>query len=120
MAEAFEMTKDGKAGLEEAFEVYPDLPWMTDKYGQAHVFDEKKDEYVAVNKGDFIVHIGERYEVSDKKPSKAKEPEVKETDGDKSDDDDGVPEARPAEPPKDPEPGEAEVASTPNGAPSFE
>lgn len=118
MAESFKMTKDGKAGLEEAFEVFPDLPWKKDSSGQAHVFDEKKGEYVPVNKGDFIVHIGERYEVSDKKPANAKKAEPK--DEEESDSDEVPGEAKRVEPQPDPEEGEAEVASTPNGAASFE
>lgn len=125
MAESHKFT-GGRAGLEEAKEVFPDLPWKWNYGGTAYVFDEKKEEYVAVNEGDYIVHIGNRYEVTDKKPRDAKKATA--SNDEKSDDtkasskkasDNDVPEAKEVEPQPDPEEGEAEVASTPNGATSF-
>lgn len=74
MAESF---KFGKGGLDEALAVYPDLPWRASDVEVA-IYDEKKDEYVVVNDGDFIIHIGDRYEVFDKEPAKAKPAEPKE------------------------------------------
>lgn len=121
MAESHKFT-GGRAGLTEAKEVFPDLPWRWNHGGTAYVFDEKKGEYVPVTEGDYIVHIGERYEVTDKKPRNAHKAEAPKDSDDESDSEPngGVPEAREVEPQPDPEPGEAEVASTPNGATSFE
>lgn len=116
MAETFQVTTAGRAGLDEARAVFSDIHWRTDSTGQAHIFDEKKDEFVPVNEGDYIVHIGDRYEVSSRKPAKAKEAEAPED----VETTDSVPEAKEATPPADPEHDEAEVASTPNGATSFE
>ena len=66
-----ESLRFGKGGLNEALEVYPDLPWQASG-SVVRIYDEKKGEFVRVNEGDYIVHVGDRYEVSDKKPKEAK------------------------------------------------
>lgn len=53
-------------------EVFPDAPWRGSADGSAAIFDEKAGEYVTVNEGDYVVNIGDRYEVSDSKPENAK------------------------------------------------
>lgn len=58
--------------LDEALAVYADLPWQRDGDGKVSVYDAKAEEYVPINAGDYIVSIGERYEVSDTEPEKAK------------------------------------------------
>lgn len=62
----------GKGGLDAALKVFPDLNWKASAAGDTWVYDEKAGEYVAVNEGDYIVRIGERYEVTDEKPETAK------------------------------------------------
>ena len=108
--------------LDDAKAVFPELPWKASAAGQTWVYDEKQEKYVDLNEGDYIVKIADRYEVSDKKPSGAKKATVKETDEDTEEQTEAthVPKAKPAEPQPDPEEGEAEVASTPQGATSFE
>lgn len=109
--------------LDEAKEVFSDLPWRASASGKTWVFDEKKGEYVDLNDGDYIVKIGNRYEVTDKKPSGAKKATAdKDTKSETKAEtkSESVPEAKPAEPQPDPEEGEAEVASSPQGATSFE
>jgi hypothetical protein len=51
--------------LDKATEAYPDLPWKANGDGQVWVYDEKSDQYVPVEKGQFIYKVGERYEVRD-------------------------------------------------------
>jgi len=61
MAEAHKFT----GSLDEAVEVFPDLPWMADGDGLVSVYDEKAGEYATVAKGQFIYKVGDRYEVRD-------------------------------------------------------
>lgn len=58
--------------LNEAIAVYTDLPWKRDGDGKTFIYDAKAEEYVPVTAGDYIVSIGERYEVSEEEPEKAK------------------------------------------------
>lgn len=58
--------------LAELTEVFPDAPWRGSADGTVAIFDEKSGEYVNVNEGDYVVSIGDRYEVQDSKPSNAK------------------------------------------------
>lgn len=62
--------------LEEALAVYTDLPWQRDGDGKVSIYDAKAEEYVPISAGDYIVSIGERYEVSDTEPEKAKPAEA--------------------------------------------
>jgi len=72
MAESLKFTN-----LDEAIATYDDLPWQRDGDGVVSIFDAKADEYVRINEGDYIVSIGDRYEVSESKPSGAKAAEPK-------------------------------------------
>lgn len=65
--------------LGEATEVFPDLPWQADAGGASFVYDEKQEQYVPVSEGQYIVSIGDRYEVHDEEPAKAHPVEVEET-----------------------------------------
>lgn len=58
--------------LNSLTEVFPDAPWRGAADGTVSIWDEKAGEYVNVNEGDYVVSIGDRYEVSDSKPSNAK------------------------------------------------
>jgi hypothetical protein len=58
--------------LESLKEVFPDVPWRASAGGKVWVFDAKAEEYVEVTQGDYVVSIGDRYEVSDSKPESAK------------------------------------------------
>lgn len=58
--------------LAEATEVFPDLPWQANAAGTSFVYDAKQETFVTVSKGQFIVSIGDRYEVHDEEPEKAK------------------------------------------------
>ena len=71
-----ESLKFGKGGLDEVREVFPDISWQRTGSGKVRILDEKKGEYVPVNEGQFIVHIGDRFEVHDKEPKAAKPAEV--------------------------------------------
>lgn len=66
MSEALKFTT-----LDEATAVYPNLPWRRNGDREVFVFDEKKDEYEKVSEGQYIVSIGDRFEVHDKEPAKA-------------------------------------------------
>jgi hypothetical protein len=57
--------------LNDATAVWPDLPWMRRGDGQIFVFDAKQDTYVTVDPGQYIVSIGDRFEVADNEPEKA-------------------------------------------------
>ena len=74
MAESF---KFGKGGLNEATEVFPDLPWTADGDGNVTVYDEKQGVDVPVTEGQYIIKIANRYEVHDEEPEKAKPAEAK-------------------------------------------
>lgn len=63
--------KFGKNKLDGALKVFPDLPWKASAAGDTWVWDEKRSEYVAVTEGDYIVRVGNRYEVTDEKPATA-------------------------------------------------
>lgn len=65
--------------LDSAVAVFPELPWKTSASGKVWVFDAKADEYAEVTKGDYIVSIGNRFEVSDSEPEKAKKAEAPKT-----------------------------------------
>jgi len=71
MAESFQIKQGGVAGLREAAEVFPNLSYKKDKNGDTFVYDQKQDEFVPVKEGDYIVSIGERFEVSETEPEKA-------------------------------------------------
>ena len=58
-------------GLNGALEVYPDLPWKASG-SSVSIYDEKQGKFVRVHEGDYIVSVGDRYEVTDKKPKEAK------------------------------------------------
>ena len=58
--------------LDTLKEVYPDAPWRSSASGKTWIFDKKAGEYVEVTEGDYVVSIGDRYEVSDTKPESAK------------------------------------------------
>lgn len=57
-------------------EVYPDVPWQADAGGGVAIYDEKAETYVPVTKGQFVVSIGDRFEVADEEPAKAKTAEA--------------------------------------------
>lgn len=96
MAEAHKFT----GSIAEAEAVFPDLPWKASAAGEAWIFDEKTDDYVSVEKGQFIYKVGTRFEVRDaeelpkaakpatEKDEKAVEKavEAKESKSDKTDD----------------------------------
>lgn len=71
MAEAHKFTT-----LEKATETFPELPWKQSYSGKVWVFDAKEDSYVPVAKGQYIVSIGDRFEVADEEPAKAKKAEA--------------------------------------------
>lgn len=52
--------------------VFPEVPWRSSAGGKVWVYDAKAEEYVEVNEGDYVVSIGDRFEVSDTKPEAAK------------------------------------------------
>jgi hypothetical protein len=60
MAEAHKFTT-----LDKAIEAFGDsLPWQASN-SKVWIFDSKEDDYVPVEKGQFIYHVGSRYEVRD-------------------------------------------------------
>lgn len=61
MAEAHKFN----GSIEEAVEVFSDLPWKASAAGDTWVYDEKAEDYVSVSKGQFIYKVGDRYEVRD-------------------------------------------------------
>jgi hypothetical protein len=69
MAESY---KFGRGGLNDALEVFPELPWTADGDGNVTIYDEKQGVNVPVSKGQYIVKIANRYEVHDEEPEKAK------------------------------------------------
>lgn len=58
--------------LDDAEAAFPGLPWKARGDGAVFIFDAKRDEYVQVSEGQFIVSIGDRFEISDSEPEKAK------------------------------------------------
>lgn len=61
MAEAHKFTT-----LDKAIEAFgSDFPWKASAAGDTWVWDAKVEEYVPVTKGQFIYHVGSRYEVRD-------------------------------------------------------
>lgn len=52
--------------------VFPEVPWRSSAGGKVWVFDAKAEEYVEVTEGDYVVKIGDRFEVTDSKPEAAK------------------------------------------------
>lgn len=75
MAEKFNYTG---GGFGEALAVFPDLPWKASAAGTTWVYDEKQSKYVELNEGDWIVKVGNRYEVSDEEPKDTKRSTVHE------------------------------------------
>lgn len=61
MAEAHKFN----GSIDEAVEVFPDLPWKASAAGDTWVYDEKAEDYVPVEKGQFIYKVANRYEVRD-------------------------------------------------------
>lgn len=62
--------------LDDLTVVFPEVPWRQRGDGKTFVFDEKQDKYVEVEKGQFVVSIGDRFEVADEEPEKAKPAEA--------------------------------------------
>ena len=58
--------------LAKALEVFPELTWAQDADGNTYVDNSKTGERVTVSKGQYIVHVADRYEVHDDEPSNAK------------------------------------------------
>lgn len=58
--------------LDSLVAVFPDAPWRASAGKKVWIFDAKAEEYVEVNEGDYVVSIGDRYEVTDSKPESAK------------------------------------------------
>jgi hypothetical protein len=72
MAESLQVENVSKATLLEASKVFPGLKWRVNRgTGEGTVYDAKKDEWVTLSDGDFIVSIADRFEVHDKEPAKA-------------------------------------------------
>lgn len=72
MAESFKIDKADKAGFAEAVAVFPALNWQVNRGTKvAKVYDAKKDEWVVVEDGNYIVSIGDRFEVAETEPEKA-------------------------------------------------
>lgn len=61
----------GKGGLDAALKVFPDLNWKASAAGDTWVYDDKAGKYEPVTEGDYIVRVGDRYEVTDEKPADA-------------------------------------------------
>ena len=58
-------------------ETFPGIALRTNlDSGAVKVYDEKADEYVAVEKGQYVVKIADRYEVHDKAPENAHKAEA--------------------------------------------
>ena len=62
--------------LEDLTSVFPEVPWRSAASGKVWIFDAKAEEYVEVTEGDYVVSIGDRFEVSDEEPEKAKPAEA--------------------------------------------
>lgn len=60
----------------EAVAVFDTLPWKEDGDGNTFVYDSKAEAYVPVKAGQYIVSVGDRFEVADEEPEKAKAVEV--------------------------------------------
>lgn len=56
--------------------VFPDVPWQADFGGGVAIYDAKAEAYVPVQKGQYVVSIGDRFEVVDEEPEKAKPAEA--------------------------------------------
>ena len=69
--------------LDDLGAVFPDVPWRADAAGNVAIFDAKADEYVPVEAGQFVVSIGDRFEVADEEPAKAKPSEAPKKSDDK-------------------------------------
>lgn len=83
------------AGLAE---VFPEVPWQADAGGGVAIYDEKAESYVPVTKGQYVVSIGDRFEVADEEPAKAKPAEAPKSD---KSDQPKAPKAEAAEKPAD-------------------
>lgn len=72
MAESFKVVSDGRKGLMEAVAVFPELRGRVN-YGTkvVTIYDAKAGEWAVVEKGQYIVKIADRFEVSDSEPEKA-------------------------------------------------
>lgn len=57
--------------LDDLTAFFPDVPWKASA-SKVWVYDKKAEEYVEVTKGDYVVSIGDRYEVSEEEPDNAK------------------------------------------------
>jgi len=62
--------------LADLTEVFPEVPWQADAGGGVAIYDAKAETYVPVTKGQFVVSIGDRFEVADEEPEKAKPAEA--------------------------------------------
>lgn len=57
--------------LDDLTTYFPEVPWRASE-NKVWIFDQKADEYVLVTKGDYVVKIADRFEVTDTEPEKAK------------------------------------------------
>lgn len=71
--------------LSEATAVFPDLNWQGNADGESFVWDEKQEKYVPVTEGQYIISIGDRFEVADEEPAKAKPAEAPKAEAKSSD-----------------------------------
>lgn len=62
--------------LNDLTAVYPEVPWQADAGGGVAIYDAKAETYVPVEKGQFVVSIGDRFEVASEEPEKAKPAEA--------------------------------------------
>lgn len=62
--------------LADLASVYPEIPWQADAGGGTAIYDAKQETYVPVTKGQYVVSIGDRFEVHDEEPEKAKPAEA--------------------------------------------
>lgn len=62
--------------LDDLTGVFPEVPWKEQGDGKTFVYDAKAEKYVEVTKGQFVVSIGDRFEVADEEPEKAKPAEA--------------------------------------------
>lgn len=60
--------------------VFPEVPWQQDAGGGTAIYDAKAESYVPVTKGQYVVSIGDRFEVADEEPEKAKPAEAPKAD----------------------------------------
>lgn len=72
MAESFKIDKVDPSGFAEARAVFPRLEWQVNTGTKvAKIYDAKKEEWVVVEDGNYIVSIGDRFEVAESEPEKA-------------------------------------------------